>query len=339
MADISDPKVTADAVGPPRRGIPAHAEESLWYAPDRFAIRRIDWPGRQHAGQASRGSLLFVPGRADFYEKYGEMLDGWHDQGWRVTALDWRWQAGSGRYYQHPKIGGVDNFSTWIKDLVDFWAVWAQSGSGPHVLVGHSMGGHLALRAVADGLVRPAALVLSAPMLGFVTPVPRALQGAFGWLMCQIGDPARMAWSQGERPGDDASTRGNSLTHDAGRYADEQWWRTERPELDLGPASWDWVRKASESLRIIARPGYLESIDVPTQVLATRADLLVSWPAIARAATRLPRAELVDFGPEAAHELLREADPVRDRVLSAIDRFLDRAAPARVPVQPLRQAQ
>jgi lysophospholipase len=55
---------------------------------------------------------------------------------------------------------------------------------------------------------------------------------------------------------------------------------------------------------------------------------LVSFPAIERAARRLPRAELVRFGPEAAHEILREADPVRDKALRRIDAFLDQMVPA-----------
>ncbi len=329
MAAISDPESTRDAGAAPRRAIPEHALESLWHAPDRFAIRRIDWPGARDPRHAPRGSLLFVPGRADFHEKYGETLDGWHRQGWRVTALDWRWQAGSGRYHADARIGGVDDFSTWINDLSSFWGDWSAIGPGPCVLVGHSMGGHLALRAVAERRVRPDAVVLTAPMLGFVTPIPPVLQGAFGWLMCQIGDPARPAWSGGERPGDSAQTRGIALTHDAARYDDELWWRAARPELDLGPASWQWVRKARESMQVIARRGLLESVDVPILVLAARDDLLVSAPAIRRAAARLPRGELVVFGSEAAHELLREADPVRDRVLGAIDDFLMRVAPPR----------
>ncbi len=332
MADISD----ADAMAPgvadtalaPRRGIPAHAMESWWHAPDRFAIRRIDWDGRRDGGRAPRGSLLFLPGRADFYEKYLETLDGWHAAGWRVTALDWRWQAGSGRYYADTRIGGVDDFSTWINDLASFWADWTVSAPGPHVLIGHSMGGHLALRAVAQARVHPTALVLSAPMLGFVTPIPPALQSAFGWLMCQIGDPDRPAWADGERPGDSAQTRGAALTHDAARYADELWWRQARPELDLGPASWHWVRKASESMRAITGDRLLESVDVPVLTLAARQDLLVSWQAIARVAARLRYGELIEFGPEAAHELLREADRVRDRVLGHIGAFLARTAPA-----------
>jgi lysophospholipase len=72
----------------------------------------------------------------------------------------------------------------------------------------------------------------------------------------------------------------------------------------------------------------LEAVTVPAIVVATTADRLVSFAAIERAARRMPRAELVSFGEEAAHELLREADPVRDRALRRIDEFLDQVVPA-----------
>jgi lysophospholipase len=64
-------------------------------------------------------------------------------------------------------------------------------------------------------------------------------------------------------------------------------------------------------------------------IAATSADKLVAPAAIARAARWLPHAELLLFGPESRHELLREVDPVRQRALAAIDEFLDRVAPAR----------
>lgn len=305
-----------------RRAIPGLASESLWHAGDGQAIRRIDWPGE---GASARGSILFLPGRADFYEKYLETLDHWHKQGWRVTALDWRWQAGSGRFGADPRIGDVDDFATWVEDLAAFWAHWTETTPGPHILAGHSMGGHLVLRALAEARVSPAALVLSAPMLGFVTPIPEGLQTVFGWLMCRLGDPGRMAWKNSEKPGTSADARASLLTHDAARYADELWWRKARPALDLGPASWRWVAKAATSMARIRREGLLEKVTTPVLIVATRADALVAWPAIERAARRLPHAQLAVWGEEAHHELLREIDPVRDRVLATIDAFLDSA--------------
>jgi lysophospholipase len=74
----------------------------------------------------------------------------------------------------------------------------------------------------------------------------------------------------------------------------------------------------------LAQPGKLEAIDIPGLLLAAGHDRLVSLPAIRRAAARLPNSELIVFGQESRHELLRERDPVRDKALAMIDRFLDR---------------
>jgi lysophospholipase len=305
-----------------RRAIPAHAIESRWLAPDGQAIRRIDFPAPD---SESRGSLLFLPGRGDAYEKYLETLDHWHSHGWHVTALDWRGQAGSGRLGADAVTGHVDDFGPWVDDLAAFWREWAAALPGPHGLIGHSMGGHLVLRAVADELVRPCALVLSAPMLGVLPRwLPNPAKRLVARLMCRIGDPRRPAWKWSEKPGELPEGRAALLTHDAQRYADEVWWRAQRSELVMGPASWGWVAAGIDSMIALDRPGVLEKLDLPVLLLSVRGDALVSPRAIERAAARLPHGELVTFGPEAYHEVLREADPVRDKALATIDDFLDR---------------
>jgi lysophospholipase len=315
------------------RAIPAAATESKWDAPDGQSIRRIDWSGgAAPSGKLApdnhlRGSLLFLPGRGDFYEKYLETLDHWHDRGWRVTALDWRGQAGSGRFGASPTTGHVDDFSTWIKDVSAFWAEWATTTPAPHVIVGHSMGGHLVLRALAENRIAPAAAVLSAPMLGFLAPGPTVLLHALAGLMCRIGDPERPAWGTSEKPGAKDAARPVLLTHDERRYADEAYWKQARPYLAMGPGSWRWVERAYASIRGLDRTGVLEAVRIPVLVLGTRYDALVAYPAIARAAHRMPHARLVTWGREARHELLREVDAVRDRAIAAIDDFLDEAAP------------
>lgn len=316
------------------RAIPVAATEARWSAPDGQPIRRIDWPGHADSTAKSsgdnhlRGSILFLPGRGDFYEKYLETLDHWHHQGWRVTALDWRGQAGSGRFGQSPTTGHVDDFSTWIKDVSDFWAEWVAATPAPHVIVGHSMGGHLVLRALAEHRLAPDAGVLSAPMLGFHAPGPIALLHAVARLMCLVGNPERPAWGTSEKPGARDAGRPILLTHDERRYADEAYWKQTRPWLAMGPGSWRWVERAYASIRGLNRSGMLEGVCTPVLFLATRFDALVSWPAIERAARRVPHGRLVTWGREARHELLREVDAVRDRAIAAIDDFLDEAAPA-----------
>jgi lysophospholipase len=308
-----------------RRAIPPAAREWRWRAPDGHEIRVIDWPNPAQAKHC--GSILFMAGRGDAYEKYLETFEDWRLRGWRVSAADWRGQAGSGRLGFDEVTGHVDDFTLWIEDLASFWAGWAQGRDRALVLAGHSMGGHLVLRAQADRLLapEPAAMILSAPMLD-VGPerAPLTLRRGLARIMCTVGDARRPAWKWNEKPGVLPAARKALLTHDDARYADELWWREKRPELVMGPGSWGWVAGALRSIRKLSHPGVIERVRVPVFMFATRADGLVSFRAVERAAERLPNVETLYFGTEARHEILRETDEVRNRALNAIDAFLDR---------------
>ena len=306
-----------------RRVIPATAREGWWTAADGHAIRRIDWSA---APDKSRGSLLFLPGRGDFYEKYLETLDHWYRRGWGVTALDWRGQGGSGTFADGTAAAPIDDFGAWTRDLADFWRLWIGQTPPPHMLVGHSMGGHIVLRAMADRHVRPDAAVLSAPMLGLQPQfVPNGILHRLARGIARV----RGAWTAVRKTGEQSARvaidRLDLLTHDADRYADEAWWRQERPELAFTAPTWGWIERSLASMAMLERPGVLEAVDVPVLILAAQDDRLVSYRAIRKAAARLPSCELVTFGNDARHELLREADDLRGRVLAAIDRFLDEA--------------
>lgn len=307
-----------------RRAVPVEASESMWLAEDGWPIRRIDW---QSAGP-SRGSMLFLPGRGDHYEKYLETLAYFADKGWRVTSIDWRGQGGSGRLLAAPQVGHIDDFSTWIADLRHFWEIWKAEAPGPHVVLAHSMGGHLTMRALVEKAIDPNAVAMSAPMLGIQTGgLPLALNHAFAKLMCKIGRADIAAWKVSEKPLSPMNLRARILTGDKDRYEDELAWWELRPEVKLGPPSWHWVERAISSIRMLDEPGRLEAVTTPILLMATTADQLVSTPRIIKDSKRLPNAETLIFGKGAAHELLREADAVRDQCLDRIDSFLDQHAP------------
>ena len=271
-------KVTMHAPKTPmnRRAIPANAAETMWHAADGWPIRRIDW----QASTPPRGSLLFLPGRGDRYEKYLETL----------------------AYYADTPA--------------------------PHAVLAHSMGGQLAMRALVEKTMDPDAVALSAPMLGIQTGgLPLALNHAVAKLIVALGKGKQAAWKVSEKPLSPMSMRGKMLTHDDDRYEDEIAWWALRPEVKLGPPSWHWVERAMASIRLLERPGALEAVQTPILLLATTADQLVSTKRVIADSKRLPHAETLIFGKEAAHELLREADGVRDQCLKRIDAFLDQHAP------------
>jgi lysophospholipase len=302
---------------PYRRAIPGEARITSWRAPDGWKLRRFDWP----VAGARRGSIMFQGGRGDVIEKYLEAFSHWHDRGWQVTSLDWRGQGGSGRLLSDPHIGHIDDFATYIADLAAFWRDWVVEVPGPHVLMGHSMGGHLALRALVEGAVSADAAVLIAPMLGLHSPVGAGLSERLAKIMGAIGDPARPAWKGNERPAT-TTTREALLTHDHGRYEDELYWQQTQPELRMGPPSWQWLIRAFESTRVLNGDRRLPAMAVPTLLIVAEADKLVSPAAALQVAAKLPDARVVRFGAESSHEILREADTVRDRALAEIDGFL-----------------
>ena len=304
------------------RTIPAGAVLSTWVAPDGWPVRRLDWQGT-----GERGRLLFQTGRGDFIEKYIESLAYFVARGWSVSAFDWRGQGGSGRIGADPRIGHATDFGVMVRDLAAFWEAW-RMGPGPHVVLGHSMGGHLVHRALIEGAIDPEAAVLVAPMLGLKAPLGAAIGGWVSRMMAGRGDPARGAWKEGERPGARLS-RQALLTHDAARYADEQFWLDCAPDLTLGPPSWGWLAQAFASTATTAADPRLATMRVPMLMLLADRDGLVDSRIAATMARRMPDATVVRFGRDCAHEILREANGVRDRALGAIDAFLDAKAPRR----------
>lgn len=301
-----------------RRAYPAGASLRHWTAPDRWQLRTLSWPA---ARDRPRGSILFEGGRGDMIEKYLESFAHWHDQGWNVASFDWRGQGGSGRLTPAAHCGHVADYADYVADLRAFHAEWIASTPGPHVVIGHSMGGHLVLRALVEGAIRPDAAVLIAPMLGFRHGVFGPFAERAARLLGGLGDPARPAWKGNEKPYT-TDTRASLLTHDRERYSDEIWWQRSDPALLTGPPSWRWVIEGFRSMRELAAHPRLKTMSVPVLMLVARYDGLVDARAALRVAPKLPDVRTVVFGRESAHEILREVDPVRNRALGEIDLFL-----------------
>ena len=306
-----------------RRAIPAGATVDRWAAPDGWNHRVFDW---RAATRAPRGSILFQGGRGDIFEKYLESFAHWHAAGWNVTSFDWRGQGGSGRLTPAKNCGHIEDYADYVRDLRDFWAGWAAANPGPHVVMGHSMGGHLVLRGLVEEVIAPDAAVLVAPMLGFKPGIFGRFAERAARLLASLGNPARPAWKGNEKPYT-TETRASLLTHDPDRYADEIWWQTHDSSILTGPPSWRWVVEGFRSIRELAADPRLQAIPVPILMLVAEHDGLIDAGAALALAPNLPDVHLVTFGKESAHEILREVDAVRDRALGEIDAFLTKRAP------------
>jgi lysophospholipase len=299
-----------------RRNLPPHAVVEVRQMSDGWPVRTVRW----QATNAARGSILFLGGRADFIEKYSEALWVWtQDHGAAVTAFDWRGQGLSGRQDVDPMKGHCGNFDRWVDDLDSLIAWFVGTQPGPHLAIGHSMGGHLLTRHLARRNSPLARAILLSPMFGLGNRLPL---GPLARLMVAMGRGRQFAplqrpygaWQQ--RP-----ARRGLLTSDADRFADEHWWIAENPERALGGVTWGWIDAASASVRLLSGSGVLEQIDKPVLVLTGEHERLVSPAATKLAVSRIPGAQLIEIAG-AAHELLRETPELQSQVHAHIRSFL-----------------
>jgi lysophospholipase len=273
-----------------------------------------------------RGTVVVLPGRAEFIEKYAETLTDLLGWGFATAILDWRGQGGSDRFLPQRDRGHVLAVSDYLADLQAVIERLEQLAlPEPWLMLAHSMGGHVGLRYLHGQPERFAAAALSAPMLGIhlgPTPVPvaRAL------CLAAIRSGAAWRYAPGQRDVDLARYifARNRLTSSAERYDELCRLIAATPDLALGGVTYGWLGAALDSIALMRRPGFLEAIATPILILQAGRERIVSNRAERAAARRLPDARLAVF-PEARHELLQERDEIRLPVLAAVRTLFDEA--------------
>jgi len=115
------------------------------------------------------GVLLICHGLGEHSGRYGNVVDAVTPDGWAVYALDHRGHGRSGGRRAH-----LDSYDDWLADFDTFrrHVVGLHPGL-PVFLLGHSMGGQIALAYALDHQADLTGLVLSAPALAS-NAVPKA---------------------------------------------------------------------------------------------------------------------------------------------------------------------
>ncbi len=301
-----------------RRSLPAGGERLFLPLRDGWPVRLEHWPRRN----PDSSHFLMITGRADFVEKYAETLHDLVDAGWGVTIFDWRGQGLSRRVGKTPMHGASPGFDMWLDDLAELVAWTVERSGGSVVAAAHSMGGHMVLRHLAAARGGIARAVVLAPMLGLsASPLG---PGLARWLAARM-----VKWRRGSdfvlgggpyEPGVAGSGRQLLLTSDAERYSDESWWIGQYPALALGSVTWGWLHDAFGSIDTLNARGVPEAISVPVLALIPEKDGLVDSKATRRFVARIPGGETEEY-PQAGHELLREAEPLRGTVLARMLAF------------------
>jgi alpha-beta hydrolase superfamily lysophospholipase len=255
-----------------------------------------DWPLPE-----ARGSVLIVHGLGEHSGRYQRLAQWFNQRGYAVRSYD---QRGHG---QSPgRRGALRHGDDLLEDLATVYNDYAGTQAHVPLVLGHSMGGLVAVRAVLDGRIAPPALLMSSPALRSWEPA---------WRVRLAHMLTRVAPNLSLPNGLDAG----KLSHDpkvAGDYRDDplrhSW---------ITPRLADFIFHAGASSVADAA-----SLAVPTLLLVADSDSLVD-PAGSRAFARKAAAGgqlTTRFFSTLYHELFNEAEPGRSQVLMQMADWLGR---------------
>jgi alpha-beta hydrolase superfamily lysophospholipase len=139
-----------------QRGPAVDPADAAWLTmPDGQSLYLRDWPN-----PAAREAVLIVHGLGEHSGRYEQLAQWFLARGYAVRSYD---QRGHGRTPgQRSALRHSDDL---LRDLAVVYRDYATHFGQLPLLLGHSMGGAVTLRAVLDGRVEPPALVLSSPAL------------------------------------------------------------------------------------------------------------------------------------------------------------------------------
>lgn len=271
-----------------------------------------------------RGTVIVCNGRTEFVEKYFEVMRELQARGFALFSLDWRGQGLSDRLVRNRVAGHMDTMDDAVSDLAQgLKQLGEHKLPRPHLLLAHSMGGAIALRALQTRRLEVDGALFSAPMWG----IPGLKPGArnFARFMTALGAGGMIGPGQ---PGKwrKEKFRRNPVTHDRERHARAQALVMAEPQLALAGVTYGWVTAAANAIEGFRQPGSLAHLRMPVTVLTAAEDDLIDNDSHDIVARLMPQAKH-EVIQRAKHEIMQERDEVRAQFWKAFDELAGAVAP------------
>jgi lysophospholipase len=302
----------------PANPVPDNVVSGSIKTPDGVTLRFARWappPGR-------RGTVVILPGRTEFIEKYFETVRDLRARGFAVATLDWRGQGLSDRALADRHKGHIRNFREYGVDLDAFMEQVVLPDCPPPIFaLGHSMGGAIAIRACHDGRRWFERVVAAAPMIALAPGRWRGMAAPVARLLRLLGRGRAYVPTASRVVAGTEDFLGNPVTSDPVRYARNAAILEEEPDLGLGAPTIAWADSALRVMKQFERPAYAGHLRQPILLVAAGRDQVVSTAAIESFGSHLIAGRhLIIAG--SMHEMLQEQDHYRDQFWAAFDAFV-----------------
>ena len=306
-----------------RNPVPSGAIAGLFPGYDGAPLRFARWTATT---AMQRGTVVVVPGRTEFIEKYFETIADLRRRGFGVAIMDLRGQGGSKRPLDNPLKGHVRHFREYDYDLAMFLKdVVMPSMPGPYLALGHSLGGHILLRVAGLGACPFERIIVTGPLIRVAREqlgMPETLARVLVEVVAGVGLSTLALPGLRRVPSAATPFENNILTSDRERYNRALAVIEASPALALGPPTVGWLRAALRSCAMVGALDFPASVKLPVLMVAAGRDEIVSTPVIEDFVPRMKLGTLALIGP-ARHEILQENDDIRGRFWASFDAYVD----------------
>ena len=278
------------------------------------------WPSGQ---KDDGGTLLLLPGRREFMEKYSETIAALNQRKYDVYSLDWRGQGLSDRQLPDRHRGFVRDYQDYLDDLDHLiQKIIRPRAKALPVCVAHSMGAHILLRYLHAHPGEIARAILVSAMVDIRLPLyVRSLIRPITRLMKGLNREDAYVPGAGAYGASDRQFEGNRQTSDRRRFDREQRAIAENPDLALGGVTYAWLGASLRSIDCTRAPGFGSRIRTPILMLSAEKDRIVSNRAQRRLCAAMSACSLTRIAG-ARHEILMECDSIRAAFWAAFDHFM-----------------